>query len=263
MDLRDMPIGILDSGVGGLTVVRELQKLLPQEDLIYFGDNLNCPYGNKDTLEIVELTEKIFDYMGTKKVKLVVVACNTMTTILDILPGKFDYEIVGIINPVAQEIHKLGIQEVGLIATKFTVNSNAYGRIFKQTLGEIDIVSEGSTTLAKLIDVGELDSNEIEIEVKRLVDAVKCKSNTEYIILGCTHYPIVNDKFVNYAPNINFINPSSIQALKVQEYLTDNNLKSENSIGKLTIFTSGDTVVYNSLSLKLGIRVDSISKIRI
>lgn len=258
---NDMPIGIIDSGVGGLTVVRELHKLLPTEDLIYFGDNINCPYGNKNAYEIKSLTSRMLDFMEMKKVKVLVVACNTITTILEMLTHKYDFNIIGIIQPVVEHVEKLGVKKIGLVATGVTVNSKYYEKTFKNNKVDIEVISEGSQSLALLIEKGILENRDIEEEVSRLIFEIDQKDHIDYIILGCTHFPIVEDIFEKKFPSKKYINPALEQALNVQQYLSNNGLLANKGKGLLTIYTSGFPYIYEEIIEKLGINVSSITRI--
>src|SRR5690554_2678509 len=132
-------IGVIDSGVGGLTVVKELQNLLPQESIIYFGDNANVPYGNRSEEEIAKLTKAMIDYLIKKDVKLVAVACNTISTIVDKYFSDYEVPIVSIIAPTAACVVKNKLKEVGVIATKFTVQTGAYDKLIHEKNDLVDV----------------------------------------------------------------------------------------------------------------------------
>ena len=124
---NDSPIGIFDSGVGGLSVFAELVKLLPNENYIYFGDTINLPYGNKTKEELIKITQNIFDFFKAKKVKAVVMACNTTSALTyETLSPKYDFKIYPIVQTVAKEIAIGNYRNIGIFATQGTVNSHAY-----------------------------------------------------------------------------------------------------------------------------------------
>ena len=247
-------IGVIDSGVGGLTVVRELQKMLPGEDIIYFGDSANCPYGNKTEREILKLSLKMLDFLEGRGVKVVAIACNTISTLAEVLKPKDDCRIIGIIEPAAKFVIHTNLKKVGLIATKFTVSNGAYEKLIHKRDSSVSVVSKSSPLLAELIDRGDFGSNAIDSEIKTVIDAILSKDKVKHIILGCTHYPIVEEKFRRYYPNISFINPAKEQAKAVQNYLEENNAFAEkNEGGSLSICTSGRPQLYANVAKRLGL----------
>lgn len=255
------PIGIIDSGVGGLTVVKELQTLLPDEDIIYFGDNKNVPYGSKSQEEIISLTKKMLDFLVEHNVKLVGVGCNTISTVLNLINPDYDLKIIGIVDPTVKYIAKLPGKKVGLIATPFTVNSKYYN----QTLASIDntkeLVSEGCPQLATLIDRGDFNQEELKKEVEKHITPLVTNHAINSIVLGCTHYPIILDLLKEYYPGINFINPAFYQAMAMKEYLTENNLLANNN-SYFEVYTTGDREKYQLLIKMLNLKEpDKITKL--
>lgn len=241
------PIGVLDSGVGGLTAAREFRSLYPQENIIYFGDNKNVPYGNKSEQEVYELAKKMIDFLIEKDVKLIAVACNTTSSILDKYFSDYEIPIVSIIKPTADYIVKNKIKEVGVVATVFTVNTAAYDKLIKEQDNTVDIVSEGCPTLAEVIDSARFTDKEIEDLVNLHMTNLLSKGEVKDVILGCTHYPIVIDKFQEYAPDINFINPAHEQVSYIDELLTSKNQKGNNEESAFNIYTTGSKSTYDKM----------------
>ena len=127
MDTR--PIGIFDSGIGGLTVLKELEERLPNENFIYFGDTLNFPYGEKTKEEIIQFSIKNVNYLIEQDVKAIIIACGTATSqSLDVLKDKFDIPIIGIIEPTVNYVKSLGLKKIGVIATTGTIRSRSMGK---------------------------------------------------------------------------------------------------------------------------------------
>lgn len=246
-------IGVMDSGVGGLTVVKELQKLLPQENIIYYGDTANCPYGNRSQDEIVKFAGGIIDFLQTNHVKLVAIACNTMSTVISQLQNHFEIEIIGIVKPAATYIAKLKPKKVGVVATVFTVETKEYDHLIDAFEPSISVTGQGSPHLAALIESGEFNYTKIDQEIKTEVDKLLAKSpETTSIVLGCTHYPIVEDRFQALYPNIKFINPAHEQAIFVKEYLSHHDLLNDsNELSTFSIYTSGDPQKYEIIVNKL------------
>ena len=146
------PIGVMDSGIGGLTVVRELQRILPGEDIIYFGDSANCPYGNKTSDQIFDLSCNMLRFLGDNGVKCTAIACNTISTLSDRLRPCFDYQIISIVEEAAKYVVREHLKSVGLIATEFTVASGKYAELIHKDAPDCKVVGKGSPLLAALVD---------------------------------------------------------------------------------------------------------------
>ncbi|NLY46730.1 MAG: glutamate racemase [Tissierella sp.] len=237
-------IGVIDSGVGGLTVVKELQKLLPQEDIIYFGDNANVPYGNRSEEEIADLTKAMIDYLIEKDVKLIAVACNTISTIVDKYFSDYEIPIVSIIAPTANYVVKNKLNEVGVIATNFTIQTGAYDKLIKDKDISVEVTSEGSPNLATLVDSADFTDDEVRQLVSLHMKNILSKKDLKDIILGCTHYPIVVDKFQEFGPGINFINPAYEQVLYIDKLLDKMDGKIIDGNSSFTVYTSGKRDAY-------------------
>ena len=185
------PIGVMDSGIGGLTVVRELQRILPGEDIIYFGDSANCPYGNKTSDQIFELSSHMLQFLGDNGVKCTAIACNTISTMADRLRPCFDYKIVSIVEEAAKYVLREHLKSVGLIATEFTVASGKYAELIHEGDPECKVVGKGSPLLAALVDRGDFNQHDINLEITTQVDNILSREKVSDLILGCTHYPFL------------------------------------------------------------------------
>lgn len=260
----NQPIGVLDTGVGGLTVVYELQKLLPGEDIIFFGDSANCPYGNRSADEIVELSRRMFDFMSDHHVKATAIACNTISTLKDVLQPQVDHHIISIVQAAADYIVREKIDNIGLIATEFTVRSGCYERLIHEKNPHCMVVGKGSPLLAHLVDRGDFDQTAIDHEIKKEVDEILSQAPIQQLVLGCTHYPIVADNFRRLYPDLNLINPAREQALAMKQYLKENNLINPQKKGSFAIYTSGDPQSFIKVSDMLGInRPTSLLSVRL
>lgn len=254
-DYMHRRIGVIDTGIGGLSVMNGLQKLLPHEDIIYFGDSKNCPYGNRSEEEILGLTIEMLRFMEKRDVKLVAVACNTISALIDLYENKFNFPIIDIIRPTVEHIHRMEIFNIGIFATEFTIKSNIYANLLKEKNRDIKIVSEGSKYLAGLIDSGEFESQRLKDVINEHIENILNKGNIYNLVLACTHFSIVEQTFFDLAPQFNYINPGFQQARAVREYLYKNNLlNNNNSMGKLEIFTSGNKDIYERIINRIDIK---------
>lgn len=247
------PIGVMDTGIGGLTVVRELQRILPGEDILYFGDSANCPYGNKPTEQIIDLSQAMLRFLGENGVKVTAIACNTISTLVDRLAPHFDYKIVGIVSPAADYVARLGLGQVGLIATEFTVSTKNYDKLIHALNPAVEVVGKGSPLLAALVDRGDFNAQDINAEITTQIDHILARRKVDHVILGCTHYPIVEENFKRCYPEMTFINPALEQANAVRDYLAAQNALSDKARGSFIICTSGDPQVYVDVAKRLGL----------
>ena len=254
------PIGIYDSGVGGLTVLRQLRALLPGENIIYFGDSANCPFGNLSRQELSEITQRIFVFFRSRGVKLSVSACNTTSALFQ-MEGKPDcgFKIVSIIEPIARQLATLGLEEVGIIATKFTVSSGVYEKLVRQECPGTKVWGQGSENLARLVDSCCFEGEEIPAEVRSLTSQLLARRRLSHIILACTHYPIVEEEFCRAAPGVIFLDPAAAQAEHTARLLAGEGLLNTQAKGRLEIYTSGHPALFGEVAARLGI--DGIGKV--
>jgi glutamate racemase len=236
---ESIKIGVIDSGVGGMTVVREIARLLPNADIVYFGDSANVPYGNRTEKEIIELTCTMLDFMREKGVVLVAVACNTISTLIDKFRSLYKFPIFSIIEPAADYVAASALREVGLLATEFTVRTGHYRKLIHERNASITLYAKGSKTLASLMEAPAYDEAAVEAEVSSLLSALSAERPVKDIILGCTHYPIAMKIFSKRAPDVHFIDPAALQAEEVRRYLERQGFSPAKKPGSLNIYTSG------------------------
>lgn len=224
MDKR--PIGIFDSGVGGLTVLAEIRRALPDENIIYLGDTLNFPYGNRSKEEIVEFSINNVKILIEKGVKLIIIACGTATSqALEILKEKFDMPIIGIIEPTVEYVKEQGYKEIGVIATEGTIRSGAWENKLKDEISEIKVTNKACPMLATIAEEGRAQSDEGKKVIKEYMKPFKEK-NINKIILGCTHYPIYEKiirKELEY--DVELINTGVTVAKYLKKHLKINDLE--------------------------------------
>lgn len=240
---KESAIGVIDSGVGGLTVAKEILNYLPNENIIYFGDSINCPYGNKSEKEILGFCFNMMNFMKEKNVKCVALACNTMSTLVEKVRPYFDFPIISFVECAAKDIIKRNLPSVGLIATEFTANSGCYAKKINAQLPECNVVSVGSHDLTRLIDIGLTEGEEIEAEIKLCIDKMLKGNDLKNIILGCTHYPIVKKSFEKLYGGIEFINPAVNEISEIKSLLSANNALNDKG-GDFCLYSSGDTENY-------------------
>lgn len=189
----DRPIGVIDSGVGGLTVASELMRQLPKEQLIYLGDTLRCPYGPRPREEVVKYTLEMVEFLQKKQIKLLVVACNTATAFtLDILRERLPIPVIGVIQPGARAAIKMTKNmKIGVIGTEGTINSKAYPDALMSIHHDLEVFDLACPKFVPLVERGELEGDEVNRIVSKSLKPLKQDSDIDTLILGCTHYPLL------------------------------------------------------------------------
>ncbi|WP_188206345.1 glutamate racemase [Alkalibacillus aidingensis] len=192
----DKPIGVIDSGIGGLTVLYELKRQLPKENYIYLGDTLRCPYGSKKPEEVKQYTWEMVEHLMTYDIKLLVVACNTATAIvLDQLKEYLDIPVIGVIEPGARAaIKTTKTGHVGIIGTENTIKSGAYDDALKQINPVIQTISLACPQFVPMIESGQFASDESHKVVQENLKPIIKNPSMDTLILGCTHYPIIQQQ---------------------------------------------------------------------
>lgn len=197
------PIGVFDSGVGGLTVAKEIKRLLPQEDIIYFGDTKHLPYGEKSKEAIVQYSKQITQFLLDQNCKAIVIACNTATAnalpeVLELVDGRVP--VIDVINPVAEKVSYEIHNNVGVIATKATVNSGLYRKSIRKHNKFIKVDELATPMLVPAIEEGFKNHPITHAIIYNYLSNNKLK-NIETLILGCTHYPLLIDEIKQYYGN--------------------------------------------------------------
>ncbi|MBB6452027.1 glutamate racemase [Salirhabdus euzebyi] len=186
------PIGVIDSGVGGLTVAKELIRQLPKEEFIYLGDTLRCPYGPRPQEEVKQYTWDMVNYLMNYDIKMLVVACNTATAfVLEELKKQLPVPVIGVIQPGARTaIKSTRNLHVGVIGTKGTIESEAYPKVLKTIHSNIQVYSLACPPLVPMVERGILEGDQAEQIVEECLKPF-VETNIDTLILGCTHYPLL------------------------------------------------------------------------
>ena len=250
---KNAPIGVVDSGVGGLSVVLELQKVLPDEDIIYFGDTANCPYGNKSNDELLLLSSHMLRFLQEKGAKCIALACNTTSALADTLRTCVSLPIITVAECAADAIASMGLRSVGLIATVSTVNSGIYEKRIHAITPQVKVCSVGSVKLASLVENRRDREQEVDAEIRYCMDALLSQGDVNGVILRCTHYPLVLENFLRCYPHITYIDPAPHQAKSVKAFLTQENAQNVPHKATLTIYTTGPVENFRDACAKNGL----------
>jgi glutamate racemase len=250
-------IGVFDSGVGGLSIVRALRQVLPYESILYVADNIHCPYGPRSATEIARLSEGISRYLVAHGAKVVVVACNTasaaaLSYLRQELPEVSFIGMVPAVKPAAQ-ITRSGV--VGVLATPGTLHGRLYEEVVLHHTAGVRVVSSACPGLVELIEAGELDGARVEGLLHTYLDPLLA-AGADTLVLGCTHYPFLIPTLNRMYPEVfTIVEPSEAVARQVARVLTDRGMLSQSgNIGDQQYLSTGDrTLLERALQVFLSI----------
>lgn len=261
MDRR--PIGIFDSGVGGLTVLSEIKRQLPNENLIYLGDTKNFPYGSKTKEQIIEFATQNTEKLIELGAKIIVIACGTATSqAIEALKEKFTVPIIGIIEPTVEYVKKEEIHRIGVIATEGTIKSGAWEKHLKEQIENIEVINKACPMLATIAEEGRATSEEGRAVIKEYMEPFK-KNKIDKIILGCTHYPIYQELIreeLGYP--VELINTGITVSKQLKKYLEKNDLANNSEHNEDFIFLTKPEEEFKMIAknlLNFDIKIHEIS----
>lgn len=230
------PIAFFDSGVGGLTVLSKVKKILPEENYIYYGDTLHVPYGEKSKSELLEYSDNILRFFEKKHCKAVVMACNTTSSVIyDDIEGKYNFKLYPIVQSVAKILADFPIDRLGVFATRATINSNVYPREISRYNSSMQVFGQHCPDWVNIVENNLLnDKKSIEIVKKDLETMMQ--HNPEKIVLGCTHYPFLRKVLAKFENDDLFIDPAAYFAQYIKSNLKEYGLLNTSSSTKYEEF---------------------------
>lgn len=247
------PIGVIDSGVGGLTVAKEIMKALPNETIYYIGDTAKCPYGPRKKEEVLKFTWQMAKALERKNIKMLVVACNTATAVaLDYLREHMKIPVVGVINAGARAaVKKTKEQKIVVLATEGTIKSGAYERALLSLNTRAKIIPLACPTFVPLVESGEYEGQFAFDLVANGLKPLK-NQNFDTVILGCTHYPIIQhhiEKIVG--PKVSVLSSAEETAKEVEQLLTQKNqLQREQHEPQHIFYVTGSVPIFRTIAEK-------------
>lgn len=251
------PIGVFDSGVGGLTVVREIRKRLPEESIVYFGDSARVPYGTKSKETILRFAEEDINFLKKFNVKIIVIACFSVSSnALDELEEEFPIPIIGMIDPGVNALSGKNRKKVGVIGTNATIESKAFEKNLKDKFRDIGIFSAACPIFVPLAEEGWTEGEVPELIARKYLNPLMAK-NIDSLILGCTHYPLLHSIIKKVVGDkVEIIEPGKEAARLLEKFLDDNDLRAKGE-GSLKVYLSDiprdfDRTVVNFLGEKPG-----------
>ncbi|MDR1832413.1 MAG: glutamate racemase [Fusobacteriaceae bacterium] len=242
------PIGLFDSGVGGLSVLKEVVKLLPNEDVIYYGDSGNAPYGEREGEDIRRLCFGIMDFLIEKNCKVIVIACNTaVAAAYDDIRERYGIPTVDVVSPGARgALGATKSKKIGVFSTPFTAKSDIYAQKIKAIDPSARVFQEGCREFVPMIESGwEMFSDRREIIAKHVKNL---PSGTDTLVLGCTHYPIIREDIASLFHGI-IVDPAKETAFALQEILRELRLANpKETQGVVEYYVSGDTEAFRKIA---------------
>ena len=228
------PVGVFDSGVGGLTVAREIMRQLPNENLVYFGDTARVPYGSKSRDNIIRYSRQIIHFLKTKGVKAIVIACNTASALaLDVVREESDIPIIGVVEPGARAALQITqTKKIGVIGTEATVQSAMYGKIIKGLEPTVSVIGKACPLFVPLVEEGFAKHKVTEEIIDYYLASMK-ESDIDSLILGCTHYPLLRSRIRAYlGDKIQLVNPAYETAMDLKYILKESGMENAGKEGE-------------------------------
>lgn len=219
----ELPIGVFDSGVGGLTVVKEIMRQLPEENLVYFGDTARVPYGSKSKNTVLKFSRQIVRFLRTKDVKAIVIACNTASAMaLSEIEAEVDIPIIGVVEPGAvMAASATKNNNIGVIATESTIKCGIYNQLLRKLNPDITVVGKACPLFAPLVEENLLEDRVTEDIAGRYLHELK-EYDIDTLILGCTHYPLISNVIKRYMGNdVKLVNPAYETAKCLKKLLNE------------------------------------------
>lgn len=241
---RNAPVGVFDSGIGGLTVAREIMRQIPEERIVYFGDTARLPYGSKSKETIVRYSRQIIRFLRTQGVKAIVIACNTASAYaLDTVAAETDIPVIGVINAGAHTaVQATRNGKIGVIGTSGTVGSGIYTEVMKRLRPDIEVTGKACPLFVPLVEEGLLHDSVTDEIASRYLNELKGKY-IDTLVLGCTHYPLLRSTLRRLmGDDVTLVNPAYETALELKALLKEKGLSRDEAApddsGKYQFFVS-------------------------
>ncbi|MCD6080156.1 MAG: glutamate racemase [Candidatus Omnitrophica bacterium 4484_49] len=268
-DLQDksrLPIGVFDSGVGGLTIVKEIMDFLPQESVIYLGDTARVPYGTKSQPTVLKFTTQAIEFFNTRGIKMLLIACNTSSSLaLPYLKDGLDFPVYGVIDPgVSEALNVTRIGRIGVIGTRATISSRIYEMRLKQQRGEVEVFSYPCPLFVPLIEEGWIDDPVTYKVAKRYLDNFK-RHGIDTLILGCTHYPLIKNVIRQViGKHVALVDSARTLVREIKNKLKILNLENKGGSLRYEFYVSDEPEQFKKLgSFFLGREIKSVKRVEL
>jgi glutamate racemase len=264
---KEKPIGVFDSGIGGLTVVKRLLSVLPRENIVYFGDTARVPYGSKSNDTVIDYSIQDTNFLLHKNVKAVVVACNTASSIaLNELRKRFNVPVIGVIYPGAElAVRESKHGKIGVIGTRATINNKAYSEAIKKINSKIEVFEKACPLFVPIAEEGWTHHKATHEIAEEYLKELR-ENNIDTLVLGCTHYPILADVIQEViGKNVKLIDSGIATAEVVRNEINRIGLETNSAVsGNLDLYVSDIPTTFKEVTeLFLGKKIDEVVKVDI
>ena len=240
MDIKS-PIGVIDSGVGGLTVLRCLQKNLPHENFLYLGDTARTPYGTRKRSELIAMVAELTDFLAARNIKQLVVACNTITVLgLDVIKGQHPFQVIGMSKGANLALAHSKNKRIGVFATDFTVSTQAHKKAIQAVDPTAQVFAQGCTKFVPLIEQEKFGSKELTAAIEEYAAALKAHQ-VDTVLLSCTHYPFVKQAVEEaFGPSVTVLDPAEATVQDTIAALKTSHLAAKSGLGHCHVCFTAD-----------------------
>ncbi|NLW45435.1 MAG: glutamate racemase [Syntrophomonadaceae bacterium] len=252
MPFDNRPIGVFDSGIGGLTVARLIQEQLPGEDIIYIGDTAHLPYGEKSVSQLIEYARRIMDFLVKNRVKVIVAACNTSSSVsIDILRDRYPVPIIGVVKPGARAAVRVSKNlRIGVLATEATVKSSAYRREILSIEENARVWEIPCPLLVPAVEQGRTADPEIKEAIASYLD-LPLQNQADTIVLGCTHYPYLQSVIAEVCgEQVSIVDPALETVAELKKVLSDMQGYARRESGRASFFATGTTCSFTEIGAR-------------
>lgn len=257
------PIGVFDSGIGGLTVVKEIRKILPQENIVYLGDTARLPYGTKSTDSIIQFSLENSQFLLSRGAKYLVIACYSSTSVaIDIVRKHVSVPVIGVIRPgvkKALEVTKTG--KIGVIGTTLTIHSGAYEKAFREIDDRCEVVGRSCPLFVSLVEEGWLEHPATQLIAETYLKLLK-DDGIDTLLLGCTHFPMLMPVLKKVMGDINYVDASREVGETLAQDLEKMGLQHPGEDGTLAIYLTDLSVNFKEIGERfLGEAMGDVSRV--
>ncbi len=249
--MNNAPIGVFDSGIGGLTVVREIRRTLPKEDIIYLGDTARLPYGTKSFDAIIQFSRENTKFLLARRVKFIVIACYSSTSVaLEILQKENSIPIIGVIKPgVKKALELTKNKKIGVIGTTLTIQSGAYEKAFQELSTDIEVIGRPCPLFVSLVEEGFIDHPVAEMVAREYLEPLK-KDRIDTLLLGCTHFPLLLKVIKKILGNINYVDAAQELSIELAYLLAEKDLLNPSGEGNITVYLTDFSMNFKEIAEK-------------
>lgn len=259
------PIGLLDSGLGGLTVTKEVIRQLPDEDIIFIGDEARMPYGVKTKEEIIDCTRQLVQYLISQNVKAIIYACNTATAnALPALRKEFSIPMIGVIEPGAISATQVTkTDHIGVIGTEATIKAKSYSTAIENLNEKIEVLGIPAQEFVTIVENDAINTDSTKASIAKTLQPYK-NSDYDTLVLGCTHFPMLRDQIQAFLPDVKLVDSGVATVTITKKFLKDNDMLTSEKVSKIKLHATANIDEFKRLASRwLAVDIDEISLVNV